>query len=55
MPEKNRSAGTTVVAILQIIGSGLLLLLAAFMAFAMIFVATPPANDPRLPPMYFTK
>ena len=53
MPEKNRSAGTTVVAILQIIGSALLLLLAAFMAFAMI-MATPPANDPRLPPMYFT-
>ena len=53
MPEKNRSAGTTVVAILQIIGSALLLLLAAFMAFAMI-MATPPSNDPRLPPMYFT-
>ncbi|HLK06450.1 MAG TPA: hypothetical protein VKV30_00850 [Candidatus Angelobacter sp.] len=53
MPEKNRSAGTTVIAILQIIGSALLLALAAFMAFAMI-VATPPANDPRLPPMYFT-
>jgi len=53
VPEKNRSAGTTVVAILQIIGSALLLLLAAFMAFAMI-MATPPANDPQLPRMYFT-
>ncbi|MGB9122917.1 MAG: hypothetical protein WCE73_20045, partial [Candidatus Angelobacter sp.] len=53
MPEKNRSAGITVIAILQIIGSALLLAMSAFMAFAMI-VATPPANDPRLPPMYFT-
>ena len=53
MLEKNRSAGITVIAILQLIGSVLLLVLAAFMAFAMI-VATPPANDPRLPPMYFT-
>jgi hypothetical protein len=41
------------VAILQIIGSALLLVLAAFMAFAMI-MATPPPNDPRPPPMYFT-
>ena len=53
MPEKNRSAGITVIAILQIIGSAILLALAAFMAFAMI-MATPPANDPRLPRMYFT-
>jgi hypothetical protein len=53
VPEKNRSAGTTVVAILQIIGSCLLLLLAAFMAFAMI-MATPPSNNPQLPRMYFT-
>jgi hypothetical protein len=53
VPEKNRSAGTTLVAILQIIGSALLLVLAAFMAFAMI-MASPPPNDPRLPPMYFT-
>jgi hypothetical protein len=53
VPEKNRSAGTTIVAILQIIGSALLLLLAAFMAFAMI-MASPPANDPRLPATYFT-
>jgi hypothetical protein len=53
VPEKNRSAGITVIAILQLIGSALLLVLAALMAFAMI-VATPPANDPRLPPMFFT-
>ena len=51
--QKNRSAGITVIAILQLIGSALLLVLAALMAFAMI-VATPPANDPRLPPMFFT-
>lgn len=53
MTEKNRSAGITVIAVLQLIGSALLLALAAFMAFAMI-VATPPANDPRLPPGFFT-
>ena len=53
MPEKNRSAGITVIAILALIGSALLLAFAAFMAFAMI-VATPPANDPRLPPGFFT-
>ncbi|MBZ5490778.1 MAG: hypothetical protein LAO76_07585 [Acidobacteriia bacterium] len=53
MPEKNRSAGITVIAILQIIGSALFLGLAALMAFAMI-MATPPSNDPRFPRMYFT-
>jgi hypothetical protein len=53
VPEKNRSAGTTVIAILQIIGSALFLGLAALTAFAMI-MATPPSNDPRLPRMYFT-
>ncbi|MFL6386056.1 MAG: hypothetical protein ACJ71U_01090 [Terriglobales bacterium] len=53
MLQENRSAGITVIAILQLLGSALLLVLAALMAFAMI-VATPPANDPRLPPMYFT-
>jgi hypothetical protein len=52
VPEKNRSAGITVIAILQLIGSAMLLVLAAFMAFAMI-MAAPPANDPRLPPMFF--
>lgn len=55
MPEKNRSAGITVIAILQFIGSALLLALAAFMAFAMLALTpTPPASDPRLPPMFFT-
>jgi predicted ferric reductase len=53
VPEKNRSAGITVIAILQLIGSALLLAMSAFMAFAMI-MAAPPGNDPRLPPMFFT-
>jgi hypothetical protein len=53
VPEKNRSAAITVIAVLQLIGSILLLALAGFMAFAMV-MATPPANDPRLPPMFFT-
>jgi len=53
VPEKNRSAAITVIAVLQLIGSILLLALAGLMAFAMI-AATPPANDPRLPPMFFT-
>jgi hypothetical protein len=53
VPDKNRSAGITVIAILALIGSALMLALAAFMAFAMI-VATPPANDPRLPAGFFT-
>lgn len=54
VPEKIRSAGITVIAILQFIGSALLLAMAAFMAFAMLALApTPPANDPRLPPMFF--
>lgn len=54
MPEKNRSAGITVIAILQLIGSALLLAMAAFTAFAMFeLTSTPPASDPRLPPMYF--
>jgi hypothetical protein len=53
VPEKNRSAGTTVIAVLQLIGSALVLAMAGFMAIAMIALSTPPANDPRLPPMYF--
>jgi hypothetical protein len=53
VPEKNRSAGITVIAVLQLIGSALLLALAALMAFAMI-MATPPPSDPRLPPIFFT-
>jgi hypothetical protein len=53
VPEKSRSAGITVIAVLQLIGSALLLALAALMAFAMI-MATPPPSDPRLPPIFFT-
>jgi hypothetical protein len=53
VPEKHRSAGITVIAILQLLGSALLLALAAFMAFAMFVAPTPPANDAQLPPMFF--
>ena len=53
MPNNNRSAGVTVVAIFQLIGSGLLLLLAAFMAFAMFVAPTPPASEAQLPPMFY--
>ncbi|HSK45804.1 MAG TPA: hypothetical protein VLA83_18150 [Candidatus Binatia bacterium] len=52
MPEKSRSAGITVIAILQFLGSALMLALAALMAFAMIVAPTPPPND-QLPPMFF--
>lgn len=53
MPNNSRSAGVTVVAILQFLGSALLLALAAFMAIAMIVAPTPPQNDAQLPPMFF--
>lgn len=53
MTEKNRSAGITIIAILQLIGSALLLAMAALMAFAMLIAPTPPANDARFPPMFF--
>jgi len=52
VPNNSRSAGVTVIAILQFLGSALMLALAAFLAFAMIVAPTPP-ND-QLPPMYFT-
>jgi hypothetical protein len=54
VPANNRSAGTTAIAILQFIGSALLLAMAAFMAFAMFVAPTPPANDAQLPPHFFT-
>ena len=54
MPEKHRSAGVTAIAILQIIGSAIFLMMAAFMAFAMFVVPTPPPNDAQLPPHFFT-
>ena len=53
MPEKNRSAGITVIAILQLIGSTFLLAMAALMAFAMFMSPNPSANDAQLPPMFF--
>jgi hypothetical protein len=52
VPEKKRSTGTTVIAVLQLIGSALLLVMAGFLALAMIATPTP-ANDPRLPPAFF--
>lgn len=54
MPEKNRSAGTTAIAIFQFIGSALLLAMAALMAFGMFVAPTPPANNAQLPPHFFT-
>lgn len=54
MPEQNRSAGVTAIAIFQFIGSALLLAMAAFMAFAMFVTSTPPPNDAQLPPHFFT-
>lgn len=54
MPEKNRSAGVTAIAIFQFIGSALLLALAVLMAFAMLVTTVPPPNDRQLPPHFFT-
>lgn len=54
MPEQNRSAGVTAIAIFQFLGSALLLAMAALMAFAMFVAPTPPANDAQLPPHFFT-
>lgn len=53
MAQKNRSAGVTVIAILALLGSALMLALAALVAIAM-FVAPPQgANPAQLPPMFF--
>ncbi len=52
MPNNNRSAGITIIAILQFLGSALMLALAALFAIAMI-VTPPPQNDAQLPPMFF--
>jgi hypothetical protein len=43
----------TVIAILALIGSALLLLMAVLMAFAMFVAPTPDTNDVPLPPMFF--
>lgn len=53
MPEKNRSAGVTTIAILALIGSALLLAMAGLIAVAMIAAPTPPPNDAQLPPTFF--
>lgn len=53
MPEKSRTAGITIIAILQLIGSALLLAMAALIAFAMFAVPTQPPNNTQLPPMFF--
>ncbi|HZE82626.1 MAG TPA: hypothetical protein VE604_17125, partial [Candidatus Polarisedimenticolia bacterium] len=53
MTGKNRSAGITVIAILALIGSALLLLMAVVMAFAMLVAPTPDTNNAQLPPMFF--
>ena len=52
MPEKNRSAAVTVIAILQLIGSALVLAMSGLLAVAMI-AAPPTPNDAQLPPMFF--
>jgi len=53
VPEKNRSVGVTIIAILALIGSALFLLFAALMAIGMIAAPPPDANDSRLPPIFF--
>lgn len=53
MPEKNRTAGVTTIAILALIGSALLLAMAGLIAVVMIAAPTPPPNDPQLPPTFF--
>jgi hypothetical protein len=53
VPGKNRSAGVTIIAVLALLGSALLLALAALVAIAM-FVRPPVAPDPSpLPPMFY--
>ena len=53
VPNNSRSAGVTVIAILQFLGSALLLAMAGLLAVAMIAAPTPPPNDAQLPPMFF--
>jgi hypothetical protein len=53
VPEKNRSAGITVIAILAFIGSALLLGLAVLLAITMVATPTPFPNDAQLSPMFF--
>jgi hypothetical protein len=53
VPEENRSAGITVIAVLALIGSALLLGLAVLMAIVMLVIPTPVPNNAQLPPMFF--
>ncbi len=53
MTGKNRSAGITVAAILALIGSALLLMIAVLMAVTMFVAPTPDTNNAQLPPMFF--
>jgi hypothetical protein len=53
VPEKNRSAAITVIAILALIGSALMLGLAGLMAIAMFVTPTSAGNNAQLPPMFF--
>jgi hypothetical protein len=53
VPNNSRSAGVTVIAILQFLGSALLLAMAGLLAVAMIVAPTPPPNNAQLPPMFF--
>ena len=53
VPNNSRSVGVTVIAILQFLGSALLLAMAGLVAIAMITAPTPPPNDAQLPPMFF--
>jgi len=51
--KKNRSAGITVIAILALIGSALLLMIAVLMAVTMFVAPIPDTNNAQLPPMFF--
>lgn len=53
MTGKNRSAGITVIAILALIGSALLLMIAVLMAVTMFVAPIPDTNNAQLPPMFF--
>ena len=53
MTGKNRSAGITVIAVLALIGSALLLMMAVLVAVTMFVAPTPDTNNAQLPPMFF--
>jgi len=53
LQEKNRSVGVTAIAILALVGSALLMGMAALVAFAMFALPTSVPNDPNIPPIFF--